>query len=74
LLARKKVRFFRVTELITSLIETRDEKLLRLRSQLAKQQLLILDELASVPARKVGAELLYDINDTACERKKQKSS
>lgn len=45
-LAGKKVRFFRVTELITTLIEARDEKLLlRLRSQLAKQHLLILDEL-----------------------------
>jgi DNA replication protein DnaC len=68
-LAGKKVRFFRVTELITTLIEARDEKLLlRLRGQLAKQQLLILDELGYVPASKVGAELLFDIIATAYER------
>jgi DNA replication protein DnaC len=68
-LTGKKVRFFRVTELITTLIEARDEKLLlRLRSQLAKQNLLILDELGYVPASKVGAELLFDIIGTAYER------
>jgi len=68
-LAGKKVRFFRVTELITTLIEARDEKLLlKLRSQLAKQHLLILDELGYVPASKVGAELLFDIIGTAYER------
>ena len=65
----RKVRFFRVTELITQLMEARDEKqLLRLRTQLAKQDLLILDELGYVPASKVGAELLFDIISTAYER------
>jgi len=65
-LSGKKVRFFRVTELITTLIEAREEKLLlRLRAQLAKQQLLILDELGYVPASKAGAELLFDILATA---------
>jgi len=68
-LAGKKVRFFRVTELITTLIEARDEKiLLRMRSQLGKQDLLVLDELGYVPASKVGAELLFDIIATAYER------
>lgn len=68
-LAGQKVRFFRVTELITQLIEARDEKLLlKLRSQLAKQHLLILDELGYVPASKLGAELLFDIIGTAYER------
>lgn len=68
-LAGQRVRFFRVTELITTLIEARDEKmLLRMRSQLAKQDLLILDELGYVPASKVGAELLFDIIATAYER------
>ncbi len=61
-LAGKKVRFFRVTELITTLIEARDEKLL------AKQHLLILDELGYAPASKIGAELLLDIIGTAYER------
>jgi DNA replication protein DnaC len=65
----KRVRFFRVTELITQLLEARDERLLlRFRSQLAKQHLIILDELGYVPASKVGAELLFDIISTAYER------
>lgn len=68
-LAGQKVRFFRVTELITTMIEARDEQvLLRWRSQLAKQDLLVLDELGYVPASKVGAELLFDIIATAYER------
>ena len=67
--AGRKVRFFRVTELVTTLMEARDDRqLLRLRTQLAKQDLLILDELGYVPASKVGAELLFDIISTAYER------
>ena len=65
----KRVRFFRVTELITVLLEAREERqLLRLRKQLGKQDLLILDELGYVPASKAGAELLFDIISTAYER------
>lgn len=65
----RRVRFFRVTELITTLLEARDEKtLLRLRSQLGKQDLLVLDELGYVPASKAGAELLFDLIGQAYER------
>ena len=65
----KKVRFCRVTELITTLMEAREERLLsRLKSQLGKLDLLILDELGYVPASKLGAELLFDIISTAYER------
>ena len=65
----RKVRFFRVTELITTLLEAKeDRQLLRLRGQLAKLNLLILDELGYVPASKAGAELLYDVIATAYER------
>ena len=65
----KKVRFYRVTELITTLLEAKDDRqLLRLRSQLAKLDLLILDELGHVPASKAGAELLFDVIATAYER------
>ncbi|TWT66958.1 transposase [Posidoniimonas polymericola] len=68
-LAGRKVRFFRVTELITALLEARDEKsLLRLRSQLAKQDVVVLDELGYVPASKAGAELLFDLVGQAYER------
>ena len=58
----KKVRFFRVTELITLLLEAKEERqLLRLRHQLGKLDLLILDELGYVPASKAGAELVFDV-------------
>ena len=65
----KRVRFFRVTELATLLLEAREERqLARLRSQLAKLDLLVLDELGYVPASQVGAELLFDVISTAYER------
>lgn len=65
----RRVRFFRVTELITLLMEAREERqLLRLRAQFGKQDLLILDELGYVPASKAGSELLFDIISTAYER------
>lgn len=64
-----RVRFFRVTELVTALMEARDERsFLRLKGQLAKCDLLVLDELGYVPASKVGAELLFDVISTAYER------
>ncbi len=64
-----RVRFFRTTELVTSLIEARNElSFLRLKAQLARLDLLVLDELGYVPASKVGAELLFDVISTAYER------
>ena len=65
----KRVRFYRVTELVTQLMEAREERQLgQLRSRLAKLDLLILDELGYVPASKVGAELLFDVIGVAYER------
>jgi DNA replication protein DnaC len=65
----KRVRFYRVTELATQLLEAREERILsRLKSQLSKVELLVLDELGYVPASKVGAELLFDVISTAYER------
>ena len=65
----KRVRFYRVTELATQLLEAREERqLTRLKSQLAKLDLLVLDELGYVPASKVGAELLFDVISRAYER------
>ena len=50
----KRVRFYRVTELATQLLEAREERqLTRLKSQLAKLDLLVLDELGYVLASKV---------------------
>jgi DNA replication protein DnaC len=64
-----RVRFYRTTELVTALIEARDERtFMRLKSQFAKLDLLVLDELGYVPATKVGAELLFDVIATAYER------
>jgi len=65
----KRVRFFRVTELVTTLLEAREEhQLARLRSRLTKLDLLVLDELGYVPTSKLGAELLFDVVSTAYER------
>jgi DNA replication protein DnaC len=64
-----KVRFFRVTELITLLLEAREDKeLTRFKRQLSRLNLLILDELGYVPATKAGAELLFDVIAMAYER------
>ena len=46
----------------------KERQLLRLRQQLAKLDLLMLDELGYVPASKAGAELLFDVIGTAYER------
>ena len=65
----KRVRFFRVTELLTQLLEAREERALgRLRGQLARLELLVLDEFGYVPASQVGAELLFDVISTAYEK------
>ena len=64
-----KVRFCRVPELVTQLMEAREERtLMRMKSSLAKFDLLILDELGYVPASKLGAELLFEVISTAYER------
>jgi len=65
----KKVRFFRVSDLITQLLEAREEKqLLRMKKGLALLDVLILDELGYVPASKAGSELFFDIVSQAYER------
>jgi DNA replication protein DnaC len=65
----KRVRFFRVTELLTQLLEAREERVLgRLRGQLARLDLLVLDEFGYVPASQVGAELLFDVISTSYEK------
>ncbi len=64
-----KVCFFRVTELITQLLEAREDKeLTRFKKQLSRLDLLILDELGYVPATKAGAELLFDVIAMTYER------
>lgn len=65
----KRVRFFRVTELLTQLLEAREERVLsRLQGQLARLELLVLDEFGYVPTSQTGAELLFDVISTAYEQ------
>jgi len=65
----KKVRFFPVTELITQLLEAREERVLsRLQAQLGRLDLLVLDEFGYVPASQTRAELLFDVISTAYEK------
>ena len=64
-----QVRFLRVTELVTQLMEAREERqLLRMKTQLSRLDMIVLDELGYVPASKLGAELLFDVISTAYER------
>lgn len=64
-----KVRFYSVTNLVTQLLEKREERQLeRFQKQLEKQDLLILDELGYVPFTKAGAELLFEVVSRAYER------
>jgi len=58
-----------MTELVTHLIEARDERgLSGLKAPLAKLDLLVLDEFGYAPASKVGAELLFDVVSMAYAR------
>ncbi|MBI9018434.1 MAG: IS21-like element helper ATPase IstB [Phycisphaerae bacterium] len=67
--AGRKVRFYSVTNLVTQLLEKRQEQQLeRLQKQLGKIDLLILDELGYVPFSKAGAELLFEVISRAYER------
>ena len=56
------VHFTTASHLVHELIEARDEKrLLRLQDQLARVNLLIVDELGYVPLSQTGSELLFDV-------------
>jgi DNA replication protein DnaC len=64
-----KVRYFQVSELITQLLEMREERALgRLRGQLGRLDMLILDEFGYVQTSQAGAELLFDVISRAYER------
>jgi DNA replication protein DnaC len=65
----RKVRYYSVTNLVTQLLERREDRQLeRFQNQLEKQDLLILDELGYVPFSKAGAELLFEVVSRAYER------
>lgn len=57
-----KVRFYTACQLVTELLEARDEyRLKQLTDRLKRYELLVLDELGYVPFSKVGAELLFQV-------------
>ena len=57
-----RTRFTTAAALVNELLEARDERRLpRCQKQLAKQDLLIVDELGYVPLSKTGAELLFEV-------------
>ena len=63
------ILFTTAAALVNQLIESRDEqRLLRFQKQLAKVQLLIVDELGFVPLSKTGAELLFEVFSQRHER------
>ena len=64
-----RVRFTTAAALVHELLEARDEKrLLRFQKQLAKQDLLIVDEFGFVPLSKSGAEVLFEVFSQRYER------
>jgi len=65
----KRVKFFTVADLTHQLIEARDEKqLLRFQQQLARCDLLIMDELGRIEGTQDGANLLFQVLGSRYER------
>ena len=57
-----RVRFTTAAAMVHEMIEAQDERrLLRYQRQLARQDLLIVDELGFVPLSKTGAEMLFEV-------------
>ena len=64
-----KVKFFTAAGLVTTLMEARDEKGLgRLKKQLSRYDLVIVDEFGYVPFNKTGSELLFEFFAQRYER------
>lgn len=67
--AGKRVRFYSVGELVHLLLEARDARqVLRIQQQLAKYDLLILDELGMVDCKQDGGSLLFQVISSRYER------
>ena len=67
--AGKRVRFFTVADLVHQLLEAQDEKqVLRYQQQLARYDLLILDELGRTTCTQDGANLLFQLINSRYER------
>jgi DNA replication protein DnaC len=67
--AGKKVRFYTVAELVQQLLEARDARqVFRLQQQLARYDLLILDELGMTDCKQDGGNLLFQVISSRYER------
>ncbi len=67
---RFRVSFTRAAELVSRLLEARDERLLgRLHRRLERDDLLIIDELGFVPFDRAGGELLFNLLSERYERR-----
>ena len=67
---RFRVSFTRAAELVRTLLEARDERLLgRLHRRLERDDLLIVDELGFVPFDRAGGELLFNLLSERYERR-----
>ena len=65
----KKVRFYSVSELVHQLLEARDARqVFRLQQQLARYDLLILDELGMTDCKQDGGNLLFQVISSRYER------
>ncbi len=62
-------RFYTATGLVTTLLEAREERSLgRLKKQLSRYDLVIVDEFGYVPFNKTGSELLFEFFAQRYER------
>jgi DNA replication protein DnaC len=67
--AGKRVRFYSVGELVQQLLEARDARqVFRLQQQLARYDLLILDELGMTDCKQDGGNLLFQVISSRYER------
>ena len=67
---RYRVMFTRAANLVRTLLEARDERLLgRLHNRLQRVNLLIIDELGFVPFDRAGGELLFNVFSERYERR-----
>jgi len=67
--AGKRVRFYSVGDLVHQLLEARDARqVFRLQQQLAKYDLLILDELGMTDCKQDGGNLLFQVISSRYER------
>ncbi len=67
---RFRVSFTRAADLVRTLLEARDERLLgRLHRRLERDDLLIVDELGFVPFDRAGGELLFNLISERYERR-----